>query len=88
MNQLHRVEVLVALGALAFDQVWRILGDADDTSRHARPRFAHLAEVALRDGRTLLASYHPSQQNTFTGRLTGPMFDRVWERARELAGLA
>jgi uracil-DNA glycosylase len=49
-----------------------------------KPRFAHLAEVDLADGRTVLASYHPSQQNTFTGKLSEEMFDRVWQRAREL----
>jgi uracil-DNA glycosylase family 4 len=77
------VRVFVALGALAFQQAWRIVGGPGK-----RPRFAHLAEAALPSGRTLLASFHPSQQNTFTGKLTEPMFDRVWERAKELAGIA
>jgi uracil-DNA glycosylase len=52
-----------------------------------RPPFGHGAEVALPGGRTIVCSYHVSQQNTFTGKLTAAMFDAVLERARELAGL-
>ncbi|MEQ1855640.1 MAG: uracil-DNA glycosylase [Longimicrobiales bacterium] len=81
MQELDRVRVVVALGRLAFEQVWRMAGV------DARPRFRHLAEIALPDGRHLLGSYHPSQQNTFTGKLTEPMFDRVWARAKGLARL-
>jgi uracil-DNA glycosylase family 4 len=81
LELLDHVRVLVALGAIAFDQVWRILGETP------KPRFSHLAESVLPDGRTLLASYHPSQQNTFTGKLTEAMFDGVWVRAKELAGV-
>jgi uracil-DNA glycosylase family 4 len=51
-----------------------------------RPRFGHGVEVPIGDGRTILCSYHVSQQNTFTGRLTPEMFDAVLHRAREIGG--
>ena len=51
-----------------------------------RPRFAHGLELAITSGPVVLASFHPSQQNTFTGRLTEEMLDGVFLRARDLAG--
>ncbi len=73
--------VLVPLGAFAYEGLCRILGI------RPRPPFAHGVEVVLGDGRWLLGSFHVSQQNTFTGKLTEPMFDAVLLRARALAGL-
>ena len=75
--------VVVALGQFAFDQVLRILRTRDEGVPHPRPKFSHGVEVTL-ENRTVLGCYHPSQQNTFTGRLTEPMFDAVWQRARRL----
>ena len=73
------VRVFVPLGAFAYEGLCRILGVA------GRPRFTHGVEVALDDGRWIVGSYHVSQQNTFTGKLTEPMLDQVLGRARALA---
>lgn len=83
---LDRVGVVVVLGQIAhagFLAAIRLRGVA--VPRPA-PRFAHGAEYALGPGLTLLCSYHPSQQNTFTGRLTVPMFDAVIAQAVAEAG--
>jgi uracil-DNA glycosylase family 4 len=82
---LSDVEVVVCLGGFAWAAALRLLPDAGAQRRPA-PRFAHGAEIK-RAGHTILGSYHPSQQNTFTGRLTPAMLDGVLERARELAHL-
>ena len=87
---LDGVRVVVALGQFGWDAALRALAGLGADRPSPRPRFGHLAEVALEsaEGRrwTLLGSYHPSQQNTFTGRLTAAMFDAVIERAKDLAG--
>jgi uracil-DNA glycosylase family 4 len=81
---LEPFRVLVALGAFAWDGALRALSALGHATR-PRPRFGHAAE-ALVGPFVLLGSYHPSQQNTFTGKLTPPMLDAVFERAAELAG--
>lgn len=78
---LPNARVAVALGAYAHDAICDLAG------LRPRPRFGHLAEADLGDGRTLLDSYHPSQRNIFTGKLTRDMFDAVFARARELAAM-
>jgi len=86
LRLLSDVRVVLCLGAFAWDAALRLTASvaaADAPRRRPRPRFRHGAELS--DGPySLLGCYHPSQQNTFTGRLTEPMMDAVLQRAREL----
>jgi uracil-DNA glycosylase family 4 len=81
---LRRLKVVLALGHVAWDAVLTACAAAGLVLR-PRPRFAHGAEAPLDVRRTLVGSYHPSRQNTQTGRLTREMLDRVLSRVRELA---
>ncbi len=84
---LEDVRVVVALGAFAWNGFLRAAAaNGHSLSARSRPRFGHGAEAWV-GPYILVGSYHPSQQNTFTGRLTPAMFEAVLRRARELAGL-
>jgi uracil-DNA glycosylase family 4 len=81
------VRVIVCLGGFAWDAALRQLAAAGHVVPRPRPRFGHGA-VARIGGFALVGCYHPSQQNTFTGRLTPTMLDDVFSTARDLAGSA
>jgi uracil-DNA glycosylase family 4 len=84
IDLLADLRVVVALGSFAWDGALRALAERGE-HLPARPAFGHLAEAQVGPYR-LIGSYHPSQQNTFTGRLTPEMLDAVWARARTEAG--
>ncbi len=85
--RLNNPRVIVALGGLAWTRVLHWAVHIDGMVVRPRPKFGHGNQVSLPKNRKLLGSYHPSQQNTFTGRLTEPMFDAIFEQARELAAI-
>jgi uracil-DNA glycosylase family 4 len=85
IGALRDLRVIVALGAFAWDGALRGLA-ALGLSPRPKPRFGHGAEAAV-GPLTLLGCFHPSQQNTFTGKLTSAMLDDVFTRARDLANL-
>jgi uracil-DNA glycosylase len=86
LELLGSVRVIVTLGSFAWDAALRALAALDLPKPRPRPKFGHGATAEI--GRfTLLGCYHPSQQNTFTGKLTEPMIDEIMVRARRLATL-
>lgn len=81
--ELVNPRVFLALGQIAWTALLKHLRRREWYQGKA-PKFGHAEEVRLAGSRWLLGSYHPSQQNTFTGKLTEPMFDHVFARARSL----
>ena len=80
------LRAVVALGGFAWGVVWQTLASVGYSLPKPKPRFGHLVEVKASDDLLIVASFHPSQQNTFTGRLTEPMLDAVFDRVtRHLA---
>jgi uracil-DNA glycosylase len=84
LESLERCRTIVALGGFAWDGALRALRELGSPPPRPKPRFGHGAEAKV-EGWTLLGCYHPSQQNTFTGRLTEAMLDEAFARARELS---
>lgn len=84
LRLLTRVRIVVALGKIAFDTFLRTWSGAGHQIPSPRPRFGHGATYELPDGPMLMGCYHPSQQNTQTGRLTREMFESIFSKAREV----
>jgi len=78
--------VIVVLGSFAYEAAWRALRELGTALPSPRPRFGHGVEAET-GGPVVLCSFHPSQQNTFTGKLTEEMLDRIFLRARTIAGV-
>ncbi|HEY9526694.1 MAG TPA: uracil-DNA glycosylase [Anaerolineales bacterium] len=77
--EILKPRVIVCLGRIAFDRVLRLY-----SVRNPAWKFGHGALFQIDSGPWILCSYHPSQQNTLTGRLTAPMFDAIWAKAKSL----
>ncbi len=84
LRLLRHVRVVVALGKIGWDAYLRARRAAGQRVPRPLPRFGHAASALMPDGITLLGSFHPSQQNTFTGKLKRPMLRAVFARARQL----
>ncbi|MBK6427971.1 MAG: uracil-DNA glycosylase [Blastocatellia bacterium] len=83
LHALSRLRVIVALGRIAYDATCRALEASRSANERPRQPFGHGVEVSVAPALDLIGSYHPSQQNTFTGRLTEEMLDAVFGRAAE-----
>ena len=84
LDQLHNVRVVVALGKIAFDVWWRVMAGRGRAVK-PRPAFAHGAVYKPKSGPIVIASYHPSRQNTHTGKLTPRMLSSIFRKAAKLA---
>src|SRR5678816_4269334 len=85
IERLRDVRVVVTLGRIGHEAWLRASGGWERLAPRERPRFAHGAESRMPDGTVVLSSYHPSRQNTNTGKLTRSMWHAIFARARELA---
>lgn len=83
LKLLKNARVVIALGKVGFDTIIKAFGELNRLQIDKRPVFGHGNRTPLNDHITLIASYHPSQQNTFTGKLTQEMFDTIFRQARQ-----
>lgn len=88
LELLDKVRVVVALGKFAFDAYLHARAASGAHNPRPLPKFGHGATCEFGDGITLIASYHPSRQNTQTGRLSVEMFDNIFRQARQLLGVS
>jgi uracil-DNA glycosylase family 4 len=79
LRELKRTKIYLVLGQIGLNALWPLLKEPSVK----KPKLKHGGLIELSEGKALLLSYHPSQQNTFTGRLTEPMFDQVFKTAKE-----
>ena len=84
LRLLKNIRVIIGLGKVACDVIYNAIREMEMTSLKKRPTFSHGFEYIFNKHQTLITSFHPSQQNTFTGKLTQPMFDSVFQRAKEI----
>jgi uracil-DNA glycosylase family 4 len=84
LKLLRNIRVVVALGKIAFDSFLKAYQESGGVIPRPRPQFSHGGSVQLNKGLTLIGCYHPSQQNTFTGKLTREMFHEVFKKVREV----
>src|ERR671912_73832 len=84
LRLMKQLRVVIVLGRIAFDAFLKAYEQANSRLPKPRPKFAHGASSVLPNGVSLFCSYHPSQQNTFTGKLTVPMFHSVFRQAKAL----
>jgi uracil-DNA glycosylase family 4 len=88
MQLLMNLKIVIGLGKAGFEQAFISWNEVHGVAKRPRPKFGHGEIVRLEHGGWLIGSYHPSQQNTFTGRLTEAMFDEVFSAAKGLLGAA
>ena len=88
LNLLKNVRVVLVLGKIAFDSYLKAYQENGGSVPKPRPQFRHGGSLQLRPDLTLIASYHPSQQNTFTGKLTREMFHEVFKKAKKLSAFS